>query len=112
MPRYAKYTPAANSSNTNAWLRRERPRGLGSNRRSVSRENVLETNRDAPLRVYAVWFNMYPGDEREHWRTDLLIDARVRLAAYAGDQTHPTAAEDATTVARVAAPRRAFLGGP
>jgi len=30
------------------------------------------------LRVYAVWFNMYPGDARERWRDMLLTDSRVR----------------------------------
>ena len=29
------------------------------------------------LRVYAVWFNMYPGDERSAWPATLLTDARV-----------------------------------
>jgi len=31
----------------------------------------------ANLRVYAVWFNMYPGDARSKWPPDLLTDARV-----------------------------------
>jgi hypothetical protein len=35
-------------------------------------------NVDAPFRVYAVWFKMYPGDARERWRAELLTDARVR----------------------------------
>jgi hypothetical protein len=30
-----------------------------------------------PLRVYAVWFNMYPGDARAKWPSTLLTDARV-----------------------------------
>jgi hypothetical protein len=29
------------------------------------------------LRVYAVWFNMYPGDARTKWPPTLLTDARV-----------------------------------
>jgi len=29
------------------------------------------------LKVYAVWFNMYPGDNRSKWRGDLLSDSRV-----------------------------------
>ena len=31
----------------------------------------------ADLRVYAVWFNMYPGDARAKWPPSLLTDARV-----------------------------------
>ncbi len=31
----------------------------------------------ADLRVYAVWFNMFPGDSRSNWPPDLLTDARV-----------------------------------
>jgi hypothetical protein len=27
--------------------------------------------------VYAVWYNMFPGDSRGHWRADLLTDSRV-----------------------------------
>ncbi len=29
------------------------------------------------LKVYAVWFSMYPGDRRAKWRSDLLSDPRV-----------------------------------
>ncbi len=32
---------------------------------------------NADLRVYAVWFNMFPGDSRSNWPPDLLVDARV-----------------------------------
>lgn len=32
---------------------------------------------EAGLRVYAVWFNMYPGDARSRWPASLLTDARV-----------------------------------
>jgi len=32
---------------------------------------------EADLRVYAVWFNMYPGDMRSRWPPDLLTDARA-----------------------------------
>jgi len=28
--------------------------------------------------VYAIWFNMYPGDSRQRWPDALLTDARVR----------------------------------
>ena len=41
-------------------------------------QTLLSTNLNAPLRVYAVWFNMYSGDARERWRAELLTDARVR----------------------------------
>ena len=41
-------------------------------------QTLLGPHREAPLRVYAVWFNMYPGDARERWRPTLLPDARVR----------------------------------
>ncbi len=41
-------------------------------------QTLLDPNLNAPLRVYAVWFNMYPGDARERWRAALLTDARVR----------------------------------
>jgi hypothetical protein len=41
-------------------------------------QKLLEPNRKATLRVYAVWFKMYPGDAREKWRPQLLMDPRVR----------------------------------
>jgi hypothetical protein len=41
-------------------------------------QTLLGPNLNAPLRVYAVWFNMYPGDARVRWRAELLTDARVR----------------------------------
>ena len=37
-----------------------------------------DPNLNAPIRVYAVWFNMYPGDARARWRAELLTDERVR----------------------------------
>ena len=40
-------------------------------------EELLERHAAAPLRVYAVWYNMFPGDSRERWRHDLLPDSRV-----------------------------------
>ena len=39
---------------------------------------LLDPDIQAPLRVYAVWFNMYPGDARARWRDTLLTDPRVR----------------------------------
>ena len=29
------------------------------------------------VRVYAIWFNMFPGDARSEWPPDLLTDSRV-----------------------------------
>jgi hypothetical protein len=40
-------------------------------------QTLLDANADASLRVYAIWFNMYPGDARDRWRSSLLSDARV-----------------------------------
>ncbi len=40
-------------------------------------EQLLDTQRGAPLRVFAVWYAMYPGDARGRWRRDLLTDDRV-----------------------------------
>ena len=40
-------------------------------------KEILEKNPSARLRVYAVWFNMFPGDSRSHWSEDLLNDPRV-----------------------------------
>jgi hypothetical protein len=40
-------------------------------------KNVLAANPQAPLRVYAVWFESYEGDERELVDTRLLADPRV-----------------------------------
>ena len=38
---------------------------------------MLARSEQPALRVYAVWFNMFPGDSREYWRADLLTDSRV-----------------------------------
>jgi hypothetical protein len=38
---------------------------------------ILTKNPSAELRVYAVWFNMFPGDARWRWDGDGLTDARV-----------------------------------
>jgi hypothetical protein len=40
-------------------------------------QSLLDANADGSLRVYAIWFNMYPGDARDRWRSGLLSDARV-----------------------------------
>ncbi len=38
---------------------------------------ILAKSPSADLRVYAVWFNMYPGDARWRWDGDGLVDSRV-----------------------------------
>jgi hypothetical protein len=38
---------------------------------------ILARNPAADLRVYAVWFNMFPGDARWRWDGDGLVDPRV-----------------------------------
>lgn len=38
---------------------------------------LIDPHANASLRVYAVWFNMFPGDARDRWRADLLTDPRV-----------------------------------
>ena len=40
-------------------------------------EEILAKNTNANLRVYAVWFSMYPGDERERWPAKALTDERA-----------------------------------
>ena len=40
-------------------------------------KELLEKYPKADLAVYAVWFNMYPGDERAKWPPDLFTDPRV-----------------------------------
>jgi len=39
--------------------------------------SLLDSNANARLRVYAVWYNMFPGDSREKWPAALLTDPRV-----------------------------------
>jgi hypothetical protein len=38
---------------------------------------LLQAGDTRRLSVYAVWFNMFPGDARTRWRKELLPDARV-----------------------------------
>jgi hypothetical protein len=38
---------------------------------------LLSTRPQAALRVYAVWFNMYPGDARTKWSSEFFADPRV-----------------------------------
>jgi hypothetical protein len=40
-------------------------------------QDLLQKYSDPALRVYAVWFNMYPGDARSKWPESLLVDSRV-----------------------------------
>jgi hypothetical protein len=42
----------------------------------VQRE-LLSRYSNPDIRVYAVWFNMYPGDDRSKWPPSLLSDRRV-----------------------------------
>ncbi len=41
------------------------------------RNEVLNPNPSAPLKLYVVWFNMLPGDSRERLDTKILSDPRV-----------------------------------
>jgi hypothetical protein len=38
---------------------------------------ILDKYQDAKLRVYAIWYKMYPGDERSKWDGSILPDSRV-----------------------------------
>lgn len=40
-------------------------------------EELLASVPSAELKVYAVWFSMFPTDSRESWPRDLLTDLRV-----------------------------------
>lgn len=42
-----------------------------------AQQELLERNPTAELRIYAVWFNMYPGDARSKWPAAILTDPRV-----------------------------------
>jgi hypothetical protein len=39
--------------------------------------DLLANRRESNVRVYAVWFNMYPGDERTKWSSEFFADSRV-----------------------------------
>jgi hypothetical protein len=43
-----------------------------------AQKKLADPNIDPELRVYAIWFNMYPGDSRQRWPAALLTDVRVR----------------------------------
>jgi hypothetical protein len=40
-------------------------------------QDLLQHHSDSALRVYAIWFNMYPGDARTKWPEAILVDPRV-----------------------------------
>jgi hypothetical protein len=40
-------------------------------------QELLKSKPQVDLRIYAVWFNMYPGDARAKWPSSLLTDSRV-----------------------------------
>ena len=40
-------------------------------------EELLNAHKDQNLKIYAVWFSMYPGDLRERWPSAALPDRRV-----------------------------------
>ncbi|HZR25979.1 MAG TPA: hypothetical protein VFA59_20435 [Vicinamibacterales bacterium] len=42
-----------------------------------AQQELLDLNPEPVIRVYAVWFNMYPSDAREKWPSTLLVDPRV-----------------------------------
>lgn len=41
------------------------------------RENIMEKYPDEEITVYAVWFNMIGGDQKEGWDPKVLADRRV-----------------------------------
>jgi hypothetical protein len=65
-------------------------------------ETLLNADANAPVRVYAVWFKMYPGDARDRWRLAVMPDARV---SHFWDETRSIGTFYATTLPRVAARR-------
>ena len=40
-------------------------------------KQILNANPDSDLKVYAVWFNMYPGDDQSRWPRRIFSDPRV-----------------------------------
>ena len=38
---------------------------------------ILNKHPGVNLKVYSIWFNMYPGDDRSKWNNTLLSDSRV-----------------------------------
>jgi hypothetical protein len=42
-----------------------------------AQNDLLARNQDADVRVFVVWFRMYPGDEESRWPRQILLDRRV-----------------------------------
>jgi hypothetical protein len=40
-------------------------------------KDLLAKYPEADVRVYAIWFNMFPGDSKSEWPPELLTDSRV-----------------------------------
>jgi len=40
-------------------------------------QELLAARKNADVRVYAVWFSMYPTDQRDRWPADVLTDPRA-----------------------------------
>lgn len=38
---------------------------------------ILDRHKNADLQVFAIWFQMYPTDQRSAWPEDLLTDDRI-----------------------------------
>ncbi len=43
-----------------------------------AQKDLLESNPKSDIRVFAVWFRMYPGDAESAWPSALLTDPRVQ----------------------------------
>ena len=42
-----------------------------------AQHDLLEKNPAADVRVFVVWFRMYPGDQESAWPREILLDRRV-----------------------------------
>ena len=42
-----------------------------------AQNELLAKNSGADVRVFVVWFRMYPGDQESRWPSDILVDRRV-----------------------------------
>ena len=72
---------------------------------------LLDKYPKADLRVYAIWFNMYPGDNRSKWPANLLHDGRV-IHRWDEQKTVGTWFGDRTPTIRTAlAPESAWKDG-
>ena len=43
----------------------------------LAQNDLLARNPNADVRVFVVWFRMYPGDAESRWPREILIDRRV-----------------------------------